>query len=314
MTLDRVAVIPSRGIGDGLIMMVAAHRLLTLGYKVDTYTSALSSLSSWFKNHTFLEKPELNLLPDIFSNYDLIILQNDNSAFAKEMISLYEQKKIKALSVFYPSYEKDKHSPLRALDRVFNDQKPIVDNTATAIASVLGLNHTSKNNGLFPPCHLTHRKFKNRVLIHPTSSVCERTWSLDKFMDIGFKLLDNGFKPVFCLSPNEKEQLQSSIENHFEVPHFETLSELAAYAYESLALIGNESGTAHLCSNLQLPTVVIAGCRKRIKLWRPGWYKGSIITPSTFIPNVKGARLREKHWQSFIFPSQVLTKFNKLIS
>lgn len=312
MTLDRVAVIPSVGIGDALIMMVASHRFYTLGYKVDTYTHALNSLKDWFEGHHFIRRPPLEDLENIFAPYDLIILQNDNSAFAKKLISLHEKRKIKTLSVFYPSYEKNKHSPLRALDRVFNDQKPMVDNIASAISSVLGLNNISKNNGLFPPHDLIHRKYKHRVLIHPTSSVEERTWHFDKFLSVAHKLLENGYKPVFCVSPKEREKLKDFLDDSFDTPEFESLSDLASFAYESGALIGNESGTAHLCSNLHLPTVVVSGCKKRIRLWRPGWYKGSVITPSTLIPNLKGSRLREKKWKSYVFPSQVLSKFNKL--
>lgn len=314
MTLDKVAVVPSIGIGDGLIMMVASHRLLTLGYQVHTYTSALDSLKDWFQEHRFLSKPSQKDIEKIFSSYDLVILQNDNSHFCKTIIDLYRGKKIKALSVFYPSYEKQKHAPLRPLDRVFNDQKPIVDNVASAISSVLGLNNISKNNGLLSPRPLIHRKYKHRILIHPSSSTIERTWHFEKFLQIGNHLLESGFKPVFCVAPSERELFTHRIGHDFDLPYFNNLSDLASFAYESSALIGNESGTAHLCSNLQLPTVVISGCKKRMRLWRPGWYKGSVVTPLRFIPNFKGSRLRERKWKSYIFSSQVLTQFNKLIS
>ncbi len=313
MTLDKVAVVPSIGIGDGLVMMVASHRLKTLGYNVDTYSPALCSIQDWFIGHNFLPKPSIENLENIFSEYDLIILQNDNSEFSKKLISLRKENKLKSLSIFYPSYEKHKHEPLHPLDRVFNDQKPMVDNIATAIASLLGLNHTSKNNGLMPPSGLVHRKFKNRVLIHPTSSVTERTYLLDRYLHVAEKLRLSGFHPVICLSPKERESLIEQIPPNIDAPIFESLSHLASFAYESCALIGNESGTAHLCSNLQLPTIVVSACKKRIKLWRPGWYKGAVVTPSSIIPNIKGSRFREKKWKQCIFPSQILKRFDRVV-
>lgn len=313
MTFDKVAVIPSIGIGDGLIMMVASHRLYSFGYNVDTYSNSLRSLSDWFQGHSIKNKPSFDKLAETFAQYDLVILQNDNSPFAKAIIKLFREKKIKTLSVFYPSYESEKHGPLTPLDRVFNDEKPIVDNTAQAISSILGLTNISKNNGLTPPVQLTHRLNKHRVLIHPTSTTKHRTWHLNKFIKVASTLSKQGFYPVFCVSPSERSIIRSELSDQFLMPHFDCLSDLALYAFESGALIGNESGTSHLCSNLHLPTLVVTGCHKRIRLWRPGWYKGDVVTPPRWIPNLKGSRIRENRWQSCIFPSQVLKKFHNLI-
>lgn len=313
MPLDKVAVVPSSGIGDGLIMMVSSHRLYCQDYVVTTFSKPLLELKAWFANHHFAERPPLEKIEEIMSSFDLIILQNDNSPFAKTLSALYNEGKIKALSIFYPSYEEHKHPPLTPLDRVFHEKQTMVDNTSKAISCVLGLNHTSKNNGLTVPPSLVHRKYKNRVLLHPSSLNPQKKWPQDKFLRLAHLLEDEGFSPVFCLPPSERETWDHKIKGRFPLPLFPTLSDFASYAFESGYLIGNDSGLGHLCSNLQIPTLILSS-DKNIRLWRPGWYKGDILTPPRWIPNLKGSRLRESKWHLFISPYQVLRKFKSLLS
>lgn len=314
MTLDHVAVIPSIGIGDGLIMMVASHRLHCQNYIVTTFSEPMLQLKTWFEHHHFAKRPPLEDLEALLVTFDLVLLQHENTSFSKKIISLYDEGKIKALSIFYPSYEEKKHAPLTPLDRVFNENRPMVDNTARAISSILGLNHISKNNGLTTPESLVHRKYKHRVILHPTSRDEKRNWPSQKFLTLARELQKRGFHPVFILSPNERTPWNQTLAGEFQMPLFPTLSDLAAYAFESGYLIGNDSGIGHLCSNLQIPTLILSNRKKYMSLWRPGWYRGDIVTPPAWIPNFKGSRLRETQWKSFISPSMVLKKFQLLVA
>lgn len=314
MTLDLVAVIPAKGIGDGLIMMVASHMLMCQGFKVTTFSTPLKQLDKWFENHNFADRPSVENIEETFKDFDLIILQNDNTEFARKLIELYKEGKIRALSTFYPTYEEHKHSHLMSLDRVFHEEKPMVDNTARAISSILGLNHISKNNGLRNPDSLNHRRYKHKVIIHPTSSCLERNWSAEKYIKLATLLQKEGYDPIFTVSPEERDEWIKNVNDRFDVPYLPTLHELANLIYESGFLIGNESGLGHLASNMQLPTLIIANHKKRIKQWRPGWYKGDVLTPSGLIPNLKGMRLRENQWRSFISPSKVFRCFKNLCS
>ena len=313
MVLDRVAVIPSIGIGDGLIMMVVSHRLYCQGFVVTTFSKPLIELQKWFQGHTFMERPPLDLLESTFAPFDLVILQNDNSPFSKKLISLYQEGKLKALSIFYPSYEEAKHTSLSPIDRVFNENRCMVDNAARAISSLLGLNHFSKNNGFILDESYIHRRYKNRVLFHPTSLDEKRNWPAQKFLHVATTLQNQGFQPVFILAPHERANWEPLLQNLFDMPLFPTLEELAAYAFESGYLIGNDSGIGHLCSNLHIPTLIISNRKKYMRLWRPGWYRGDIATPPSWIPNFKGTRLRENKWKHWISTSQVLKKFHKLL-
>ena len=308
----KAAVICSQGIGDGLLMMVASHRLFSRGYRVTTYQNALHQLSKWFPDHQFKKRSsleDLDKLNQLLSPYDLIILQNDNSPLSKSIIELYKQGKLHNLSVFYSSYEKGKHAPLTSWDRVFDRSRPMVDNIAEAVASVLQCTQISKNNGLVIPAGLEKGQYTKRVLIHPTSTTLYGTWDSYKFIEVANLLAYKGYEVVFCVSPQERPEWVPLVEESFQLPIFPTLSELAAYVYESSFLIGNDSGPGHLASNLHIPTLIIASCRKRMALWRPGWFAGKVLSPSRFIPNFKGSRLREKKWKVFISPKRVLRTF-----
>lgn len=309
----QAAVICSQGIGDGLLMMIASQCLFSKGYTVTTYQDALPELNTWFPGHHLKKRSSLNELEKQLSPYEIIILQNDNSFLSNAIIDLYKLGRLHNLSVFYSSYEKSKHSPLTLLDQVFDRSLSMVDNIAQAIASVLQCEKVSKNNGLVVPSNFKKNRYPKRVLIHPTSTSPLRTWSAQKFIKVAQNLTQKGYEVIFCVSPLEHCEWTLLVKDRFLLPFFPSLHELAGFIYESTFLIGNESGTAHLASNLQIPTLVVASCPKQMTLWRPGWFSTKVITPYRFIPNFKGLRFRQQKWQACISPKRVVRAFAKSI-
>lgn len=305
----KAAVICSQGIGDGLLMMVASHCLFLRGYTVTTYQDTLHQLNKWFPDHHFKKRSSLNELEKQLSPYDAIVLQNDNSPLSNSIIDLYKHGKLPNLSVFYSSYKKRKHAPLTTWDRVFDRSCSMADNIAEAIASILQCTEVSKNNGLVVPSGFKRNRYPKRVLIHPTSTIPLRTWDAQKFIKVAQSLVQQGYEVAFCVSPLERPEWVRLLKGSFPLPFFPTLNELAGFVYESSFLIGNESGTAHLASNLHIPTLIVASCQKQMALWRPGWFASKVITPCRFIPNFKGLRLREKKWQACISPKRVVRAF-----
>ena len=300
--LLKAAVICSKGIGDGLMMMVASHRLQLEGYEVTTFQDSLYQLAPFFPGHHFEKRSSIVNL----QKFSLILLQNDNTPLSLEIIQTYRSQ----LSVFYSSYCKEKHSPLTSLDRVFDRSQTMVENIATATASILKAHESYKSNGIVIPSDLIHRKHRNRILIHPTSTSTQRTYTPSKFLKIATCLQKKGTEVVFCVSPQERSEWLSRVQNRFLVPEFYSLKELATYVYESSFLIGNESGTGHLASNLGIPTLIIASCPKQMALWRPGFLLGKVITPSKYIPNFKGFRLRQNQWQRCIPTQRILREIS----
>ncbi len=302
----KAAVICSKGMGDGLMMMVASHRLKLEGYEVTTFQDTLGEPCDWFPGHAFAKRSTIETL-DCF---DFILLQNDNTPFSFDLIDRYREK----IHVFYASYEEGKHRPRTPNDYLFNRCNPMVTNIAEGIASLLGKVDPILENGITIPKELSYRKYQKRVIIHPTSTTPKRTWTAEKFIQVAQDLEKKGYSPVFSVSPSERKEWLSLLNNRFPLPEFPTVSELAAYLYESHFLIGNESGTGHLASNLGIPTLIVARCPKQMILWRPGFLLGQVITPPSYIPNFKFLRLREKKWQTFISPHRILKAFDKMHS
>ena len=298
----KAAVICSKGMGDGLMMMVASHRLKLEGYNVTTFQDSLGELEGWFPDHHFAKRSTI----DSLEAFDLIVLQNDNTPFSFNLIDKYRDK----IHIFYASYEEGKHRALNPEDRIFDRALPLVTNIAQSTASILGKIDPILENGIAVPKELSYRKHQKRIVIHPTSTTPKRTWSREKFLGVAEKLEKEGYDIAFSLSPDEKEKWRGI---PFAIPEFPDLSALASYLYESYFLIGNESGTGHLASNLGIPTLIVANCPKQMALWRPGFLLGKVITPSTYIPNTKLLRLRENKWQTFISPRRVIKTFHKVV-
>ncbi|MCH9621606.1 MAG: hypothetical protein S4CHLAM20_10300 [Chlamydiia bacterium] len=257
----RVAIIPGPSLHHGLMMMVASHRLLYEGAEVTTYHKSIRALHEWFPSHNIITPPENETIFEEFSNYDLIILQYDNTPFCKELIAHFRTTNKPLLSVFYPHYRKMTHPPLTPLDRVFNKSLPMVENISLAIASLLCVRQHSKNNGLLPPKELLHRKYKKRVAIYPSQNISK------KYEKIKQTLEKLGFEPFYLDD--------------------ECSAKGAELLYESGFFIGPDSDFCHLASNLQIPTLVVTKEKRPASIHTPGWLRSSFITPPKWIPRAQ---------------------------
>jgi hypothetical protein len=279
--VKKVAVLCSAEVRDGLFMMVASHRIYNEGFHVTTFHDRLHELSDWFFPHTFEKYPKLDQLQQTLAQYDMVILQHDNSERTKQLKKWRRDGMLAPLSVFYPLYHKRMHPPLSKLDRVFDQRCSMVENIALAISSLLNIYYHSKNNGLSPPTQLEHRKHKKRVLVQSHELFKE------KFAKISEAIQNFGFEV-------------------YELPQgpIESLAEYAKLIYESGYLVSIESDLSHLASNLQIPTLLVVS-RHTLRLWFPGWLKSSVIKPPRWLP---------KALEKFIHVSRVLSGFKNLVA
>jgi hypothetical protein len=261
-------------------MLTAAERLHLAGYDAVTIHPKLPELQNWFPHLKFGTEWR-------FSTNDWIIAQNDNSPRVNALKVTHRDM----LSIFYPTFTPSKNGPLSPLDRIFDPEKPMVKNIAAAISSFLNVEPMTEN-GITPPPHLNHRLNSRRVLLHHTSSLENKNWLKEKYLQVAHGLKRRGYQPVF-------------------VPEFSNLDDLATYVYQSGFVIGNDSLIGHLASNLQIPTIIVADKNERMKLWRPGWLEGSVVTLGPWIPPWK---FFEKNWQHFISSARVLRVFDDLES
>jgi len=299
----KALVIPAKGIGDGLLMMIVSFHLQQAGYETTIVHPLLHELKSWFPRFHFVKKANHHL-------FDRIVVQNDNSDFMKELKNFRKKNKRKNLSFFYAGYSEKKHGPLDRQDAVFDLSLPMAENIASSSSHLLRSTF-SKNNGIFPPKGLLKAKYPKRIAIHPITEEL-KNWPIKNFISLGRRLRSLGYHISFVMSPKERENHLFLQEKGFDVPLLVNLSDLAAFLYESSYFIGLDSGPGHLASVLDIPSIIIASDRKQMKLWQPGWRKAEIVFPSKFLLNIKYLRLKPKLWKSFISPNKVLKTFQKI--
>lgn len=279
------AIVSAAGIGDALLMQICAHHLQKLGHPVTHFSNHLPQLQKWFPGFSFAPYSSLE-------SFDAILLQHDNSEKAKQICSL--SKPVYAL---YGSHNPSKHGPFRSsFDFVFNRTLPMAENMRLACGRLFPGIEATIENGLKVPTNLTFSRYPKRVAIHPTSSSPDKNWLRSRFLKLREKLAQAGYDPVFI----------ASLEG---VPLFPTLSELAAFLYESGLFIGNDSGPGHLASNLGLPTVTIGPSQEQLQLWRPAWGPNSLAFPPKFVEKTK---LTRDNWRYFITVDQVIKHLTKL--
>lgn len=156
-------------------------------------------------------------------------------------------------------------------------------------------------------------RYPRRIALHPTSADVKRNWLPIQYLKLARLLKKRGFDVAFTVSAEEHPYWRHVEEEGFSLPYFTTLSETAYFLYESGFFIGNDSGLGHLASNLGVSTLTISGNHRRVRLWRPDWAPGAIITPPFPLPNFKGInfRARENWWPLFVGVKRVMRAFLK---
>lgn len=300
----KALVIPAAGIGDALLMMISAHQLKENGYDVTVFHEGFSSFKEWFLE-VQIERFDLSKV----LNYDLVIMQNDDTEKSNQLRHLRRKNKRGTFHIFYPRYKFVKHGYLEPCDFVFDPSLTMVENIAKSTQELLQLDDLNTKTGISIPPSLQHKKYLNRVLLQPTCSKKERCWTAKKFVKLAKKLKEIGYDPQFTVAPHEIADWAQIEKMGYSFPRFEKLTDLAAYIYESGHVIGNDSLLGHIASLLEIPTTILAKDPRHMALWRPGWLKGRVVTPPSWVINCKGLRLREKYWKQFIFMFQILKDF-----
>ncbi|MES2274099.1 MAG: glycosyltransferase family 9 protein [Chlamydiota bacterium] len=299
--MKKIAVVSASGIGDALIFQTAAHQLRMHGFEPTTFSDHLPSFGAWLQGASFAPQPHLDQIPEIFNCFDAIFLQHDNSAKARAI-----KKLPLPVYTFYGEHLLPNHDPWKSgFDFVCDLNFTMVDNLKTCLRTIFSLDDVTSDNGFKAPSSLVLRKHNRRVVLHPLSGAAHKNWTRSKFLKLAILLDAQGFEPIFASSPQERSEWGG--------PELNSLEALASLIYESGFFIGNDSGPGHIASLMGVPHLIIGWNRRQMSLWRPGWTRGALILPPRWIPNWKGFRLRESHWQKFITTKNVLNLFNRSV-
>jgi heptosyltransferase III len=306
------AIFSCKGLGDGLICIALANNLSLNDFKVDIFHNTLIEMSCFFKNFFIKKYPDILEIDQILSSYDQIFISYDeSSSFIMQLIQKGKRKYEDKIYVLNPSPSKKIGSQPYYSDALFDPDVSMVDNIDFFCRKILKLNSTTKKINYTMPSDLVHKKYKNRVVIHPSSAKDSKNWTKEKYLELAILLKHKNFEPVFVLSEKEKNQFLIFEEKGFFLKSFDNLKDLTFFIYESSYMIGNDSGIGHLCSMLDIPTISIFRNYRSAKLWRPGWYRNIIIYPNRLIPNLSTYRLRDRHWKKFISSRKVFKIFFK---
>lgn len=301
------------GLGDGVNCLVLSNLLHLNGWQVDTYQNTIGSMQNWFPHLTVHPYPKIEELPRILSSYEwFFIVQNDTDAFVKSLIREAKKRDPEKVKVLYLYPSPNIVNERYYLDCLTDPKKSIAENMRIIADKVLHLPKKSKGNGFIPPLGLTAHKFPQRVIVHPTSARVTRNWPKDKFVKLALHLKNEGYQLVFVPGANELKDWEDVRALGFDIVSFSNLDALSRYIYESGYLIGNDSGLGHLASALGVPTLTLCRRKAWANMWAPSFHKNVVITPSSLIPNIRGLRLRDRHWRTFISVGKVIRGFKEL--
>lgn len=305
----RAGVFSHNGLGDGVNILLLSNNLHLNGWKVETYQNMMGSMQNWFPHLEIKPYPSLEELPKILSSLDwFFVVHNDTDEFVKKLIQEGKRRCPDRLKVLYLFSSKNiVHEPYYT-DCETDPSRSITDNLRLFCERILHLPKITRNNGFIPPAGLTSRKFPKRVVIHPTSARETKNWPKEKFLALATHLKSEGYEPV--LIPGTREGWEGL---GWEISLFGTLDALARFLYESGFLIGNDSGLGHLASALGVPTLTLCRRKTWANMWAPSFHKGVVLTPSPWIPNIRGFRLRDRHWKKFISVSMAKRAFEQLV-
>jgi hypothetical protein len=331
----KIAIVARKGLGDGLINLVIANNLRINNYDVTLYNNFMAQLTNWISDICIKPWPLLDNCESEFAPYDLV-LADDSSILGKPFQNKKDYpnlvKKYVYIGIGRSEPQLHTNNTVCLKDTLSKEKYEMLINLASCSGTIkhqhgnlnysqvenafifckekLKLKNTTRNIKLIPPEHLglKHKNHSKRVVIHPYSAYKRKNWPLKKYIKLADKLKNDGFEPVFICSSKERPGLIDKIKDSYPVPLLPTISDLASFIYESGLFIGNDSGPAHLASELNIPTVTIM-FHKRNFYWRPDFSQPSVV----ILPPINIAIGPKSVWKWFVPVSKIYNETKKLV-
>ena len=326
----RVALVAFSSLGDGLLYLMMAHNLALNGYRVTYYGTLAYQLRNWLPSLEILPHPPLSELDQTLEDYDLVLMsppQTLRDTLNVEQLSALRHK----WQLMCLRAPQDWQSDLRATLRTrcspaaYAEIEPllggsgairyrkygresVVDISLDFMRNKMRLARTQRHVPISPPDNLSFRRNAQRIILSPDSANPEKKdWSPEGFLRLATILKKNGYAPNFVVAPSRHEEWNTRVGAQFPVPRFDDIGTLAAFIYESGALIANDSGNGHLASFLGVPVVTIYRKNNRHFHWRPDWGPCQVVGPWLTV-HWRG----RAHWRPFIRISTILAALETL--
>lgn len=324
MRKAKVGLVSFDSLGDSLLYLLIAENLRLNGFDVSLYSNIAYQIRDWVPQLRIISLPELADFDAELAQHDLAIvsppqilrdkLSGETLVTIRQKWVLICQRAPERWKYDHTQRLKDSLAPeileqLGALPRCGGairyrrfKHESVVDIAMHYLRDRMGLAKVVRDVALTIPSHLQHRRYVNRIVVSPDSAWPEKKdWSASSFLQLCRLLRKRGYSPVIVVAPRNHADWVARVNHEFEVPVFNNIGDLAAYIYESGAMIANDSGNGHLASFLGIPVVTIYRKRNRNFHWRPGWGKTTVVTPTMTLSS-RGKSI----WRPFITPKRVL--------
>jgi len=327
----RITLVAFDSLGDSLIYLMIAENLRINDYEVTFYSGLIHQMQEWVPQLKVRPYPPVKQFDKEFDQYDFVIMSPPSFIRAKMDESvLHEMRQKWALvcqkaptSWFFNQRDRLLNQlPGEVLDNLQNllfcggsirSGKQlglnVVEMALEYMKERMHLSSLSRQVLISPPTGLQHRRYRKRIVISPDSAGPEKkNWSPRRFLRLCHKLTEMGYEPNIVVAPKNYQTWKNMKGNVFSTPLFPNIGQLAAFIYESGALVANDSGNGHLASFLNVPVVTIYRKRNANFYWRPSWGPGVVICPKLRLPWFGGAV-----WKPFVKTSEIISALDKLV-
>ncbi len=326
----RIALVAFSSLGDGLLYLMLAHNLALNGYRVTYFGTLGHQLREWLPELSILPHPKPSELDPVLAEFDLVLMSPPqilrDTLTPTQLAGLREKWQLLCLRAPH-DWESDLRATLRArcspaayaeIEPLLGgtgairyrqfDRESVVDIALDFLHQKMQLQRTQRHVPITPPPGLIQRRHSQRIILSPDSANPEKKdWSSDRFVRLAIALEAQGYAPVFVIAPHRHDEWQNRIGQRFPVPKFDDIDALAAYIYESGALIANDSGNGHLASFLGIPVVTIYRKNNPYFHWRPDWAPARVVGPWLTL-HWRG----QAYWRPFIRIPTILAALKSL--
>jgi hypothetical protein len=270
--------------------MVMVQNLVKHGFDITLYSTHLTALIDWFPGFKIFPAIKTEHARKELEKFDIVI-----HAYAKDVVGDTLR--------WHPEPWILNQWP------IYLTVKPMIEIQLDVCREIFGITDVSDYNGIVLPAYANIEVVRHRVVIHPTASQLEKQWLPLRFMRLAKLLRERGHAVYFVVAPDEREAWSWVKNEGFALVTHESLHQLALWLLPTGLLIGNDSGIAHLASNVGVPTISLAKRRRIALRWKPGWAPSLALTPISILP---GARLREALWKYLLPASKVMRAVDTL--
>ena len=287
---ESVAFIASHAIGDTLVSMVIVRNILRNGIPITVFGSKAMALRMWFPDVLIKDLPPIDELGATLSGFQVVMQMQCDQPFER-------------LARMHPRV-------ITLRDIEFGSRKGCMGERFLKFCKEdLQLKEVSQEIGLHAPGGARHRRYMQRVVIHPEASTIDKRWTKAQFIRLAQDLRARDFEVYFVIAPHERDRWADLAFHKISAPRFPDLSAMATWLYESGWFVGNDSGIGHLAAGLGIPSVIIFRRRGVAERWRPVWGAVRVVLPWQWVPT---AYLKELTWRRTLTIRRVLRALNRL--